>query len=206
MIFIEKESNLNIGDIFLSCFRSILPLVLAQLLIQFQKPIVSEMAVQNKTNASLNDILLHQFNTSVIERSIRAVNDENYFQLIQKSSSTPMIEQNDLADEVKNVSYSNNTLLSGERDQFRHVHASFAGFHSYFNHIWNDVYWLAHLVIWMGFCSVLLQHHYDLRLQMVGAKMRIACCSMMYRKVNKILNFLFIRINCYGAFIFSPNE
>lgn len=50
-------------------------------------------------------------------------------------------------------------------------------------HVWNDVYWLAHMVVWMGFVSLLLAHHFDLRLQLVGARMRIACCSLIYRKV-----------------------
>ncbi|XP_055303160.1 ATP-binding cassette sub-family C member 4-like [Sitodiplosis mosellana] len=64
--------------------RCILPLVLAQLLIQFQKPIVSENAVQNISNDSINDHSPNQFNTSVIERNIRSAN--NYLHLIQTRS------------------------------------------------------------------------------------------------------------------------
>lgn len=45
--------------------------MLAQLLIQFQKPIVSENAFQNITNDSINNTLPNQFNSTIItERNI----------------------------------------------------------------------------------------------------------------------------------------
>lgn len=57
--------------------RSLLPLVLAQLLIQFQKPIVSDNSVQNTTISSINDTLTVQLNSStttpIIQRNIRSV-------------------------------------------------------------------------------------------------------------------------------------
>lgn len=53
----------------------------------------------------------------------------------------------------------------------------------FFHHIWNDVNWLACMLILLTMCGCVLIHHYDLRQRMVGAQMRIACCSMIYRKV-----------------------
>lgn len=58
-----------------------------------------------------------------------------------------------------------------------------ADLHEFAEHIWNDVYWLATIVILMSFLSCLLIHHYELRLQGLGSRMRIACCSLIYRKV-----------------------
>lgn len=78
--------------------------------------------------------------------------------------------------------------VSEKNDELR-LNFTRAEFYSYFNHIWSDVYWLAHLVVWMVFFSLLLSHHFDLRLQMVGARMRIACCSLIYRKVRTALIF-----------------
>lgn len=76
------------------------------------------------------------------------------------------------------------TSRSEKHDELR-LNFTRVEFYSFFNKIWNDVYWLANLVIWMGFFALLLSHHYDLRLQMVGARMRIACCSLIYRKVTE---------------------
>lgn len=92
-----------------------------------------------------------------------------------------------MLDDVKKESIKNTfpvaTSQSEKHDEFRLVNFTRAEFYTVFNHIWNDVWWLASLVIWMGFFGLLLSHHFDLRLQMTGARMRIACCSLMYRKV-----------------------
>lgn len=53
----------------------------------------------------------------------------------------------------------------------------------FFQRIWTDVNWLACMLIVLTMCGCLLIHHYDLRQRLVGAQMRIACCSMIYRKV-----------------------
>lgn len=65
--------------------------MLAQLLIQFQKPIVSENSVQNITNNSINDTLPNQFNSSINERNVRSVpyseetlNEDVNFHIIHK--------------------------------------------------------------------------------------------------------------------------
>lgn len=72
---------------------------------------------------------------------------------------------------------------SDEDDEFR-LSSTCANIKQFLNHAWNDVYWLAHLVVWMGFFGVLLSLHADLNLQVLGARMRIACCSLIYRKVK----------------------
>ncbi len=48
---------------------------------------------------------------------------------------------------------------------------------------WSDMYWLATLVVLMTLFGCFFAHHADLRQRMVGARMRIACCSLIYRKV-----------------------
>lgn len=106
----------------------------------------------------------------------------------------PFVEQ---LDDVKNESIKNilpQAQPKSERtDEFRDVNFTQADFFKFTKHAWNDVYWLANMVVWMGFVSLLLCHHFDLRLQLVGARMRIACCSMIYRKVTIVICFKFLR-------------
>lgn len=97
--------------------------------------------------------------------------------------------QTDVVDDVKNESIKNTFPAASSRSE-RHdelrLNFTRADFYIFVEHVWNDVYWLANLVIWMEFTGTMLNHHFDLRLQMAGARMRIACCSLMYRKVNLI--------------------
>lgn len=90
-------------------------------------------------------------------------------------------------DDVKNESVKNllpNAVPKSEKTDELMLNLTRQDVFEFCRHAWNDVYWLANLVIWMGFFALLLSHHFDLRLQMVGARMRIACCSLIYRKVS----------------------
>lgn len=89
-------------------------------------------------------------------------------------------------DEVKNVSVKNifpdAEPKSDKTDELR-LNLSRADVYKFARNAWNDVYWLASIVILMSFLSCLLIHHYELRLLGLGSRMRIACCSIIYRKV-----------------------
>lgn len=54
---------------------------------------------------------------------------------------------------------------------------------NFLEYAWSDMYWLATLVVLMTLFGCFFAHHADLRQRMVGARMRIACCSLIYRKV-----------------------
>lgn len=69
-------------------------------------------------------------------------------------------------------------------DEFR-LNFTRADFEHAMVHVWNDVYWLGYLIVLLGIIGFLFGQHYELRLQMIGARMRIACCSLIYRKVSK---------------------
>lgn len=95
-------------------------------------------------------------------------------------------------DDVKNESLRfQPTPHSEKHDEFR-FNLTRGEFYKYFNHAWNDMYWLAHAIIWMGFVGVLAQHHAQLHMELTGARMRIASCSLIYRKV-KIQNIFLLR-------------
>lgn len=57
---------------------------------------------------------------------------------------------------------------------------------SFFQYAYNDVHWLGAGVVLMTTFGFLFAHHTDLRQRMVGARMRIACCSLIYRKTLKL--------------------
>lgn len=67
------------------------------------------------------------------------------------------------------------------------------GIKNFVDHVWDDKYWLASLVVLMTLLGCFFAHHADLRQRMVGARMRIACCSLIYRKVvTATVNSMFI--------------
>lgn len=57
---------------------------------------------------------------------------------------------------------------------------------SFLEYAWNDVYWLSAGVVVLAMIGCFLMHHADLRQRMLGAQLRIACCSLMYRKTLKL--------------------
>lgn len=56
----------------------------------------------------------------------------------------------------------------------------------YVDYAWNDAYWLAGLLVLLTLLGCFCNHHSDLRQRLVGARMRIACCSAIYRKTLRM--------------------
>ncbi|XP_017848989.2 multidrug resistance-associated protein 4 [Drosophila busckii] len=53
-------------------------------------------------------------------------------------------------------------------------------------YIWQDVYCLATVLVGATALGCFLIHHVDLRQRLMGARMRIACCSLIYRKTLRL--------------------
>lgn len=49
--------------------------------------------------------------------------------------------------------------------------------------LWHDVYCLGALLVGSTVIGCFINHHVNQRMQRMGAKMRIACCSLIFRKV-----------------------
>lgn len=64
--------------------------------------------------------------------------------------------------------------------------SSMSGFYSILEYIWNDKFSLSLIVILSFLLCSTCAHHSDFRQRMVGARIRIACSSLIYRKVNNI--------------------
>lgn len=60
------------------------------------------------------------------------------------------------------------------------VHSSF---YQFANHVWNDPYWLASMLVIMTVISTLIGQHSNIELFLLGSRMRVSCCSLIYRKV-----------------------
>lgn len=114
MFFIIYQNSLML--------RSLLPVVLAQFLIQIQKTFVSQSL---STNA-----------TAIIISSKIQMNETN-------------------TDDVQ----------------------------MFFHHVWNNALSLATLLVLINLISNISQHYSRLGLSCLGARMRIGCCSLIYRKV-----------------------
>lgn len=54
--------------------------------------------------------------------------------------------------------------------------------------MWEDINSLGTILVISTLVGCFLIHHVDLRQRLMGARMRIACCSLIYRKVG-ILNY-----------------
>lgn len=63
-----------------------------------------------------------------------------------------MVDNDDYVEDVKNESIKSlpATTYNDKHDEFRFNYTR-SEFYAYVNHAWNDVYWLAHGIIWMGF-------------------------------------------------------
>lgn len=88
-------------------------------------------------------------------------------------------------DDVKNESIKNLLKPTEKSEHHEQLMLNFTrqDMYDFFHHVWNDVNWLAGIILTLTFCGCVLNHHFDLRLRMLGAQMRIACCSLIYRKV-----------------------
>lgn len=132
-------------------FRTMLPVVLAQLLKQFQLPsdnIVPSIRLLNQTT---ND----------------TTSDSNI------DSYRNFVDNNDTSED--------NNLFEGYEQSF-------------WNSL-NDVYVLSTCLILIAILTCIFHHHADLRLRMVGARVRVACCSLIYRKVGLRYMYVYYKLN-----------
>ncbi|XP_058060711.1 probable multidrug resistance-associated protein lethal(2)03659 [Anopheles bellator] len=59
-------------------------------------------------------------------------------------------------------------------------------FEAFLEHAWNDVLWLSWLLVVLTLLGCFCSHHSDLRQRLIGARMRIASCSVIYRKTLRM--------------------
>ncbi|XP_061403043.1 ATP-binding cassette sub-family C member 4-like [Musca vetustissima] len=75
----------------------------------------------------------------------------------------------------------NNTLSSKEAHDNNQL-----WFWYYLTWVWHNPYCLGGLLVGLTFFGCFMNHHVDQRQKRMGAKMRIACCSLIFRKASKL--------------------
>lgn len=135
-------------------------MVLAQLLIQYQKPTA---LILNEINGNTEKFL---------QRSVRNIHIQN------KSANT--LNYNDVKDDEFSKKTSNDPIIIKTPNDLNDDTSNV------FENFWNDKLCLSILIVIICFILVLLNHHADLRQRLVGARMRVALCSVMYRKILRL--------------------
>lgn len=138
-----------------------MPIVLAQLLRQFQQPPM----MLNVTTPALE--------TTTVEYLTTTNDALDYFNLSNRTR-----RQSD--DDTPYYVDVDQKPASEASDKF------FRQLEDYLIFMWNDAGWLSAMIVVLTLLSCFVVHHSDLRQRMVGARMRIACCSAIYRKTLRI--------------------
>lgn len=172
--------------------KSILPLVLAQLLIQFQAPLntthLTTPSTDTVSTPPVPDVFLtttlhflqdHDSNDTNVDRIRRSIADGKH------SIGQNHLKPQDYGDDDYSVGRDEgyDDLEEEEGPTKERKLTSVADFIDY---AWNDAHWLAGLLILLTLLGCFCNHHSDLRQRLVGARMRIACCSAIYRKTLRM--------------------
>lgn len=183
-----------------------MPVVLAQLLIQFQPP--NTIQLQNNTYSQLD-----QLNRTArsINNAYHSIDDHRnklnieYFNKATIYAYNHTQSKRDLSNnqDVSKVPIKHEATAKSDREDEFMLSDPIAN-SSYFTHMWNDIYWLGTGVTVMATLGFMFVQHSDLRQRMVGARMRIACCSLIYRKVIIYLNLFCFYYCVIYLFFFRP--
>uniref|UniRef100_A0A2M4AEM2 Putative abc transporter c family member n=1 Tax=Anopheles triannulatus TaxID=58253 RepID=A0A2M4AEM2_9DIPT len=196
--------------------KTILPVVLAQLLIQFQEPTNStHLAVQmldevsiattlppvalplmsglSETTETLQNDLAFDENAMINrrrrKRRIRIDNDSPapgntiYMDIASTGRQDETWETTMAPDGQLEASE------EGTMDSNSLVGANgtvIDDFTTFLHHAWNDTFWLSGLLVLLTLLGCFCCHHSDLRQRLIGARMRIASCSVIYRKTLRM--------------------
>ncbi|EDW33917.1 GL21974 [Drosophila persimilis] len=152
--------------------KTLIPAVLAQLLLQFQKlpsptPVkeISLTETLNRTARSIGHFVLSQ---AVADASGAGSDVDSPNALDKGLDPTKEYVQLSTEEVARNASI--------QRSSFEEAT----------EYIWNDTYSLGCVLVGSTLFGCFLLHHVDLRQRLMGARMRIACCSLIYRKTLRV--------------------
>lgn len=170
-----------------------LPIVLAQFLKQFVPPVELLQLSTNLTDVSFNpnQTFLSVLPLNRSERSVSEWMAEDGEFIIESDSLNRFARslvskdpQNELDRSVSKVLLPANVRKSEKEDELN-AYGAWDSIESNLNYMWNDIHWLATMLIVMTFLGFMFNHHAFCRQMIVGAQMRIALCSLIYRKVKQ---------------------
>ncbi|XP_037922724.1 probable multidrug resistance-associated protein lethal(2)03659 isoform X3 [Hermetia illucens] len=178
--------------------KSLIPVVLAQLLLQFQQPLAP--GGTNSTSLSAEDASAVSATSSELPIIKRSISDglrdfRNNFGEYENLGVFSLVS------DIENGNGNPNSLSGGDsKNDTGKPNAHFTPLEpwknmtsvsensepDFFTMIWNDYYWLASIVVISTVIGCLIGHHLDLRQRLLGARMRIACSSAIYRKTLRL--------------------
>lgn len=188
--------------------RTLLPLVLAQLLLQYQQPTsvsFPKSALNNLTTIYPLDEIPTTMMTPIEDFDTLNRTSRDTMAVLSELSDTPdrfdrfgvvpddAIDKssggrrgNELDDgtEIKSVRVDNSPPV--EDMDVVEATTTQADEQNILEFIWTDITCLTTIILLMVVLTVTLSHHAELRQRIVGARMRIACCSAIYRKTLRL--------------------
>ncbi|XP_030376299.1 multidrug resistance-associated protein 4 [Scaptodrosophila lebanonensis] len=154
--------------------KSLIPAVLAQLLLQFQRA-TPATEVRSTEGHELVDAL---------NRTARAIGgvQRDYSQAPDADNKDNPVSENALE---TGEPFKEHVYLDAEAGNATTALAA-DSFKQMVLYLWNDTYSLGAILVLSTVLGCFLLHHVDLRQRLMGAKMRIACCSLIYRKTLRL--------------------
>ncbi|KAH8336344.1 hypothetical protein KR059_002930 [Drosophila kikkawai] len=154
--------------------KTLIPAVLAQLLIQFQKAPISKAA----------SVMESMDSDWLVNRTARSVGQYMLARAVADASGSPSDNHSpnsldkggpfkEPLQPVFDGMGQNETLVRNLWDQST-------------SYIWHDTNALGTVLVTSTLFCCFLLHHVDLRQRLMGARMRIACCSLIYRKTLRL--------------------
>ncbi|XP_055848459.1 ATP-binding cassette sub-family C member 4 [Episyrphus balteatus] len=125
--------------------------------------VLAQLLVQFQVPIQSNNIAV---NITVTNRTSRSLADS--------SAGNNVLDNGDTKNGGDNINAFNSDASTTE------------GFMGLIAYMWGDVYSLAAILIIATLIGCFLNHHVDLRQRLLGARMRIACCSLIYRKTLRL--------------------
>ncbi|XP_050316874.1 ATP-binding cassette sub-family C member 4 [Bactrocera neohumeralis] len=161
--------------------KSLIPAVLAQLLMQFQKQVslssnrsanttTTATEIVNATSRAIRSIDASVKNISLLSADVAAGNaggaSSNILDVTGKSATDKFL-------------FADNITTTAAQPEFSDIEDPL-----WF--VFNDIYCLGTILVTSTLLSCFLIHHVDLRQRLLGGRMRIACCSLIYRKTLRL--------------------
>ncbi|XP_054082256.1 ATP-binding cassette sub-family C member 4 [Zeugodacus cucurbitae] len=166
--------------------KSLIPAVLAQLLMQFQKQ-VSPPSDRLANATTITDNIVN-----ATSRAVRSIDSA----MKSMSLSSLVADVGGVAAGNGGGASSNTVDITGKSatDKFLFADNISAAteqpeFDDFEDPIWfmfNNIYYLGTILVTSTLLGCFLIHHVDLRQRLLGARMRIACCSLIYRKTLRL--------------------
>ncbi|KFB53213.1 AGAP003221-PA-like protein [Anopheles sinensis] len=170
--------------------KTILPVVLAQLLVQFQEPTnATHVAVPNFNDSFISTLPPMAMPLMMDPQTTRSQLENLVF------DETAMINKRRRKRKISDVNGASsnaagNSIDGGKpapnQDEVGANQTAFDDLSDFLHHAWNDAFWLSGLLVLLTLFGCFCSHHSDLRERLIGARMRIACCSVIYRKTLRM--------------------